>query len=108
MWAAIWAHRAWKGRDQNPVEIAREEVGAWARLMAEGPGGRGLVGDVIISVLPWKKLRPREVKVKRLAQGHTGIERRRASRSEQYLYSQKSVNCEYLFNKSLFCFYMES
>ena len=49
------------------MEIAREGVGAWARLMAEGPGGWGLVGDVIISVLPLKKLRPREVKVKRLA-----------------------------------------
>lgn len=35
--------------------------------MAEGPGGRGLVGDVIIPVLPLKKLKPGEVKLKHLA-----------------------------------------
>lgn len=33
------------------METAQEEMRAWARLMAEGPGGRGPVGDVIIPVL---------------------------------------------------------
>lgn len=52
------------------METAQEEMRAWARLMAEGPGGRGPVGDVIIPALPSlpsKKLRPREVKLKHLA-----------------------------------------
>ena len=48
------------------MEIAQEEMRAWARLMDEGPGGRGPVGDVIIPVLPLKKLKSREVKCQRL------------------------------------------
>lgn len=49
------------------MEITQEEIRAWARLMAERPGGRGPVGDVTIPVLPSKKLRPREVKFRHLA-----------------------------------------
>lgn len=49
------------------METSQEEMRAWARLMAEGPAGRGPVGDVIIPALPSKKLRPREVKLKHLA-----------------------------------------
>lgn len=71
MWSGIWAPRAWKGRDQNPMEIAQKEVRTWVGMTPEGTGWKELEGEmVIIPTLLSKKPRPIEAKFKHVAQHH--------------------------------------